>query len=83
MKQTAVEWLEKELESYGDPQFCEIKWKQLDLLMRQAKEMEKQQIIDADVNGSFRTAEALDRKISSFGVKELAQQYYEETFNKG
>ena len=27
-KQTAVSWLSKELESYGDPQFCEIEWKQ-------------------------------------------------------
>jgi len=46
-KQTAVSWLSKELESYGDPQFCEIEWKQLDSLIEQAKEMEKQQIIDA------------------------------------
>lgn len=43
MKQTTVEWLCKELESYGDPQFCEIEWKQLDSLFQQAKEMEKQQ----------------------------------------
>jgi hypothetical protein len=47
MKQTAVEWLGKELESYGDPQFCKIEWEQLDLLIKQAKEMEKQQIIDS------------------------------------
>jgi hypothetical protein len=42
MKQTAVEWLGKELESYGDPQFCKIEWEQLDLLIQQAKEMEKE-----------------------------------------
>jgi len=36
IKQTAVEWLCKELESYGDPQFCEIEWKQLDSLIEQA-----------------------------------------------
>ena len=47
MKQTAVEWLGKELESYGDPQFCKIEWGQLDLLIKQAKEMENQQIIDS------------------------------------
>ena len=46
MKQTAVEWLGKELESYGDPQFCKIEWEQLDSLIKQAKEMEKEQIID-------------------------------------
>ena len=44
MKQTAVEWLGKELESYGDPQFCKIEWEQLDLLIKQAKEMEKEQL---------------------------------------
>jgi len=43
MKQTAVEWLGKELESYGDPQFCKIEWEQLDSLIQQAKEMEKEQ----------------------------------------
>lgn len=50
MKQTAVEWLGKELESYGDPQFCEIKWEQLDSLIQQAKEIEKEQIVDAANN---------------------------------
>ena len=48
---TAVEWLAKELESCGDPQFCEIEWKELDSLIEQAKEMEKQQIIDAFLEG--------------------------------
>ena len=44
MNQTAVEWLGKELESYGDPQFCKIEWEQLDSLFEQAKEMEKEQM---------------------------------------
>ena len=44
MKQTAVEWLGKELESYGDPQFCKIEWDQLDSLIEQAKAMEKEQM---------------------------------------
>lgn len=42
-KQTAVDWLGKELESYGDPQFCKIEWEQLDSLIQQAKAMEKEQ----------------------------------------
>jgi len=53
MKQTAVEWLGKELESYGDPQFCEIEWEQLDSLIEQAKEMEKEQINDACYEGYY------------------------------
>ena len=43
MKQTAVEWLGKELESYGDPEFCKIEWEQLDSLIEQAKEWENEQ----------------------------------------
>lgn len=41
--QTAVEWLAKQLELYGDPQYCEIKWNELDELIQQAKEMELKQ----------------------------------------
>jgi len=44
-QQTAVEWLAKELESYGDPQVCDITWKDLDSLVEQAKQMEKEQIL--------------------------------------
>ena len=46
MKQTAVEWLVKELESFGDPGSCKIKWEQLDLLIAEAKEIEKEQNIE-------------------------------------
>ena len=68
MKQTAVEWLGKELESYGDPQFCKIEWEQLDSLINQAKEMEKQQII----------ALAAELYEDMFGIdgKEYAIDYY-------
>ena len=68
MKQTAVEWLGKELESYGDPQFCKIEWEQLDLLVNQSIEMEKQQIISL----------AAELYEDMFGVdgKEYAIDYY-------
>jgi len=62
---TAVEWLGKELESFGDPQFCEVKWEELDSLIQQAKEMEKEQIEEAFAMGND--------DISS-------EQYYNETF---
>jgi hypothetical protein len=78
MKQTAVEFLVELLNNLNDNFNLAFKDE-----IEQALKIENQQIIDADVNGSFRTAEALDCKISLFGVKELAQQYYEETFNKG
>ena len=40
---TAVEWLAKELEDYGNPQVCEINWEVLDALINQAKQMEEEQ----------------------------------------
>lgn len=66
MKQTAIEWLVE--------QFNEIhtqrKWKEI---TDQAKEMEKQQIIDAysegDINGIM-------------NAEKRAEQYYNETFKK-
>jgi hypothetical protein len=50
---TSVEWLAKELESYGDPGYCKLEWETLDLLVQKAKEMEKQQIIDAFEQGEY------------------------------
>jgi hypothetical protein len=68
---TAIEWLAKELESYGDPQFCELKWEQLDSLIEQTKELEKKQIMKA-VYDSMGTN--LDPNMGR------AEQYYNETF---
>jgi hypothetical protein len=67
---TTVEWLGKELESYGDPQFCKIEWEQLDSLIQQAKEMEKQQIVEAFIGYDSDTEDNL----------EVGEQYYNETF---
>jgi hypothetical protein len=72
MKQTAVEWLVKELESFGDPGSCKIKWEQLDLLIEQAKEMEKKQIIQA-----YETA--METDIYNEPLK-IGKDYYEQTF---
>jgi len=66
---TAVEWLGKELESYGDPQFCKIEWEQLDSLIQQAKEMEKEQVI-----------KAYDSGYNEFDIYRNGQNYYNETF---
>jgi len=75
MKQTAVEWLKKELESYGDPQFCKIEWEQLDLLIQQAKEMEKEQIIESYCQGCFDIS-----KDENIFPRETSEQYYNETY---
>lgn len=69
MKLTAVEWLGKELESYGDPQFRKIEWEQLELLIQQAKEMEKEQIKEAYDKGEFNQ-----------GCNGDSEQYYSDVF---
>jgi len=66
MKQTAVEWLEIELKKKG------FDFPYVTLKIAQAKEMEKQQIIDAYIAG-------VDKE--SINGKNF-EQYYNETFNK-
>ena len=64
MKQTAVEWLVAKLKESGIPLLKD----ELEFI-EQAKEMEKQQIIDAYDKGEFNQ-----------GCNEDAAQYYNETF---
>jgi hypothetical protein len=68
MKQTAVEWLLDQLENQvSDDGKQTMSLKVTGFLREQAKEMEKQQIIDAYEKGKY-----------SFGKD--AEQYYNETF---
>jgi hypothetical protein len=71
MEQTTIEWLSKKLESYGDPQYCELEWKELDLLIKKAKAMEKRQIINAYDKGEY-----------DCGYNGNGKQYYNETYKK-
>ena len=65
MKQTAVEWLLEELVK-GD-------FDQQQIAIKQAKKIEKKQIMDA----------WLTKKQTTFGSwKNEFEQYYKETFNK-
>jgi hypothetical protein len=77
MKQTAVEWLGKELESYGDPQFCKIEWEQLDSLINQAQEMEKEQIRDAFNAGDLDSDTYF---IPFLKENDESENYYNKTF---
>ena len=47
MKATAVEWLKKNLEDYGSNSHLSLDWNTFDEFCEQAKEMEKEQIIEA------------------------------------
>jgi hypothetical protein len=62
MKQTAVEWLFEQLPTIDkyDPYYADI--------INQAKEMEKEQIVEAFDNGTY------------FSKWPDAEQYYNETF---
>jgi len=68
---TAVEWLEQELIKTGLPF---VKGETIEI--EQAKEMEKQQIIDAWENGNH--TEMRGGKV----IKSISEQYYNETFKK-
>jgi hypothetical protein len=68
MKQTAVEWLIKKREKEGSLCFSDF---------CKAKEMEKQQIINAYKDSTCQFS--VDSKID---YPKSAEQYYNETFNK-
>jgi hypothetical protein len=83
---TAVEWLEKKLIEAG--LLFEVGEA---IEVQQAKEMEKQQIVDCCINTTqdcFRmTMEFMGQEIvfteqDLINQKEEAEQYYKETFNK-
>jgi hypothetical protein len=46
-KQTAVEWLKEQIECFGNKHELQMSWSTLDELLEQAKEKEKEQIIEA------------------------------------
>jgi hypothetical protein len=71
MKQTAVEWLVKELNQIID--FIPMeKWEMIRDTVQQAKAMEKEQITDAWKDGAVP-----DEDLTMF-----AEKYYSETFEK-
>lgn len=70
-QQTAVEWF-----------YQRILAEDIKSVFEQAKAMEKEQIINADLNATIRTAKGANSDVSVIRVKELAEQYYNETYNK-
>lgn len=76
MNKTAVEWLEEQIKNNFD---FTIHNKLFDII-EQAKEMEKQQIIDAYQNGDNNGADRI--YYHSNRDDKSAEQYYNETFKK-
>jgi hypothetical protein len=64
-KQTAVEWFKKELEDYGSNSHLSLDWNTFDELFQQAKEMEKEQIMEAHY-------------APKYGC--FSEEYYEKTY---
>jgi hypothetical protein len=71
MKQTAIEWLINE--HFGSIENCTPDFRNK---IKQAKEMEKQQIIDSHLKGQ---REDIDFRNEA---KQEAEQYYNETFKQ-
>ena len=64
MEQTAIEWLEEQMKTWG----LLPRWMRDDIV-QQAKEMEKQQIIESYDKGEFNQ-----------GCNGTAEEYYNKTF---
>ena len=75
-KQTAIDWLKKELEDYGSSSHLNLDWTTFDQLCEQAKQIEKEQIINAFGIGCQVESTRL------IGYHEMAEQHYNETYNK-
>ena len=78
MKQTSIEWLKKELEDYGSPSHLNLDWETFDELIEQAKEMHKQEIIDAHIEGQ----RVFDKHDHTQWTTDQAEQYYQETLEE-
>ena len=68
MKQTSIEWLQEQLECFGNKHELQLSWATVDELVQQAKAMEREQIA---------TAYQSDRTPCS---DEDAEQYYNENY---
>ena len=78
MKQTAVEWLQKQLECFGNKHELQMSWATVDKLLEQAKQMEKEQIMMAHCHNRCLNNKTYECSIKAF---ENSEQYYNETFN--
>ena len=76
MEKTAVEWLAFEINRRGPKEDNPPQW--LKELYKQAKEMEKQQIIDAYSESAI---SFMDGILNKDDCKEEAENYYKDTFS--
>jgi len=77
-QQTAVKWLLQKIEDKNGKEFSSYYQE----FIEQAKAMEKEQIINSDLNATIRTAKGFNADVFVLRIKELAEQYYNKTYNK-
>jgi len=85
-KQTAVEWLKKELEEYGSSSHLSLDWETFDELVEQAKAIEREQIEQAFNEEKIKWAtRILDGRMSLSNeiAYENGEAYYNETYKGG
>ena len=70
-KQTAVEWLQEQLECFGNKHELQMSWTTVDELFERAKAMEKEQIIE-----TFQDS----RILSITNNCSSGEQYYTQTY---
>lgn len=73
-KQTAVSWLNAELERLTTRAGINMSWAMMDDLLKQAKELERQQIVEAYEQGQAKEAK------EAFWTK--GNDYYNQTFKQ-
>jgi hypothetical protein len=86
-KQTAVDWLITQLEGEESLVARIVGLKEYNQIVKQAKQMEKEQIIDARANGFMSSAEGWNGEIPCMKWSELVretkcEEYYNETYGK-
>ena len=71
MKKTAVEWLQEQLECFGNKHELQVSWATVDELVEQAKAMHKEEIENAYLDGFYAGADGFH----------FDDDYYKKTFN--
>ena len=73
-QQTAVEWLKGVIDSFGNKHELQMSWSTLDEIIEQAKEMEKEQILEFTRNAVRKILD--EDRTNPFNL----EQYYNETY---
>jgi hypothetical protein len=81
MEKTAVHWLAEQIECFGNKHELQMSWATLDELLKQAKEMEKEQIENAYSTGAD---DEYEHHINDSVKREDidCEKYYNETYGK-